>query len=70
MTLTMKSTLIALAATASLAFAGSAFAAGGGSDASQTQCGDGKIYDEASKSCVDQKSELNDSVSSERSLPV
>lgn len=60
MTLTMKTTLIALAATTSLAFAGSAFAAGGGSDASQTQCGDGKVYDEASKSCVDQKSELND----------
>jgi len=59
MTLTMKTTLIAFAATASLAFAGSAFAAGG-SDASQTQCSNGKVYDEASKSCVDQKSELND----------
>jgi len=60
MTLTMKNTLLALAATASLAFAGSAFAAGGGSDASQTQCSNGKVYDEASKSCVDKKSELND----------
>lgn len=60
MTLTMKNSFLALAATASLAFAGSAFAAGGGSDASQTQCSNGKVYDEASKSCVDQKSELND----------
>ena len=60
MTLTMKNALLAFAATASLAFAGSAFAAGGGSDASQTQCSNGKVYDEASKSCVDQKSELND----------
>ena len=60
MTLTMKNALLALAATASLAFAGSALAAGGGSDASQTQCSNGKVYDEASKSCVDKKSELND----------
>lgn len=60
MTLTIKNSFLALAATASLAFAGSAFAAGGGNDASQTQCSNGKVYDEASKSCVDQKSELND----------
>lgn len=60
MTLTTKNALLALAATASLAFAGAAYAAGGGSDSSQTQCGNGKVYDEASKSCVDQKSELND----------
>lgn len=60
MTLTMKNTLLALAATASLTFAASAFAAGGDSDATATQCGEGKVYDEATKSCVDQKSELND----------
>lgn len=60
MALTMKNTLLALAATASLAFAGSAFAAGGDGDANATQCADGKVYDEASKSCVDKKSELND----------
>lgn len=60
MTSTMKNTLLALAATASLAFAGSAFAAGGDGDATATQCKEGKVYDEASKSCIDQKSELND----------
>jgi len=60
MTLTMKNTLLAFAATASLAFAGAAFAAGGDGDATATQCKEGKVYDEASKSCVDQKSELND----------
>jgi len=60
MTLTMKTSLLAFAATASLAFAGTAFAAGGGNDSSGTQCSGGKVYDEASKSCVDHKSELND----------
>lgn len=60
MTSMMKNVLLVSAAIASLAFAGSAFAAGGGSDASQTQCSNGKVYDESSKSCVNQKSELND----------
>jgi tetratricopeptide (TPR) repeat protein len=60
MTLTMKNTLLAVAATASLAFAGSALAAGGDGDATATKCKEGKVYDEASKSCVDKKSELND----------
>src|SRR6218665_3932995 len=60
MTLTMKTSLLAFATTATLALAGSAWAAGGDGDASATQCSDGKVYDEASKSCVDQKSELND----------
>jgi tetratricopeptide (TPR) repeat protein len=60
MTLTMKHTLLALAATASLTFAGTAFAAGGSDDASQTQCKDGQTYDEASKKCVDKSGQLND----------
>ena len=77
MALMMKNTLLALAATASLALAGSVFAAGssdggssssdgnsssdgGKSSASTNQCKKGKVYDEASKSCVDQKGELND----------
>jgi tetratricopeptide (TPR) repeat protein len=60
MTLTMKNTLLALAATASLAFAGSAFAAGGDSDASQPKCKEGQTYDEASKKCVDKTGQLND----------
>lgn len=59
MTLTMKKALLAFAATASLSLAGSAFAAGG-SDASEPQCKEGQVYDEASKSCMDHKSELND----------
>jgi tetratricopeptide (TPR) repeat protein len=62
MTLTMKNTLLALAATASLAFAGSAFAAGGDSDASQPKCKDGQTYDEASKKCVDKTGQLNDTI--------
>lgn len=62
MTLTMKNSLLAFATTASLALAGSAFAAGGGGggESSGTQCSNGKVYDEASKSCVNHKSELND----------
>lgn len=60
MTLTMKNALLALAATASLAYAGAALAAGGDSDASQAQCKDGQTYDEASKKCVDKSGQLND----------
>ncbi len=60
MTLTMKNALFALAASASLAFAAPVFAAGGGSDASQTQCKEGQVYDESSKSCVDQQGQLDD----------
>jgi tetratricopeptide (TPR) repeat protein len=60
MTLTMKNTILALAATASLTFAGAAFAAGGDSDASKPQCKDGQTYDEASKKCVDKSGQLND----------
>lgn len=60
MTLTMKNALLAFAATTSIALAGNALAAGGGSDSSATQCSNGKVYDEASKSCVNQKSELDD----------
>lgn len=60
MTLRLKNMLVAFAATATIAFAGAAFAAGGGSDASQNQCPAGKVYDEASKKCVDQKSDLSD----------
>jgi tetratricopeptide (TPR) repeat protein len=58
MTLTTKNALLAFAAATSLAFAGAAFAAGGDGDATATQCSDGKVYDEASKSCVDKKTEL------------
>jgi tetratricopeptide (TPR) repeat protein len=60
MTPMTKKTLLALAATASLALSAPAFAAGGDSDASKHECPAGKVYDEASKKCVDQKSELND----------
>lgn len=60
MTLTMKTTLLALAAIAPLAFAGSALAAGGGSDADEHQCKEGQTYDEASKKCVDKSGQLND----------
>jgi tetratricopeptide (TPR) repeat protein len=59
MTLTMKNTLLAFAATASLAIAGTALAAGG-SDAPENQCKEGQVYDEATKSCVDQQGQLND----------
>jgi tetratricopeptide (TPR) repeat protein len=60
MTLTMKTSLLALAATAALALSAPAFAAGGDGDATKNECPEGKVYDEASKKCVDQKSELND----------
>lgn len=60
MTTRMKTTLLALATTAAMAMSLPAFAAGGDSDASKNQCPEGKVYDEATKSCVDQKSELND----------
>jgi Flp pilus assembly protein TadD len=60
-TLMMKQTLMALAATASLAIAAPAFAAGGGSDGGDAnQCPAGQVYDEATKSCVKKSSQLND----------
>lgn len=61
-TLMMKNTLLALAATASLAFAAPVFAAGGGSDGGgdANQCPAGQVYDEATKSCVKKSSQLND----------
>lgn len=59
MTLTMKTTLLALAATASLAFAAPVFAAGG-DDTTATQCKEGTAYDEATKSCVAQQGRLDD----------
>lgn len=58
MTLTMKNVL--LAAIATLALAGPVHAAGGDSDATKNQCPEGKVYDEATKTCIDQKSELDD----------
>jgi tetratricopeptide (TPR) repeat protein len=60
MTLTMKNSLLALTASALLACAGSALAAGGDSDAGKPQCKDGQTYDEASKKCVDKTGQLND----------
>ncbi|MBX9458528.1 MAG: hypothetical protein KL863_22175 [Rhizobium sp.] len=60
MTLTTKNMLLALAASASLAFTVPAFAAGGDSDATATQCKEGQTYDEASKKCVDKSGQLND----------
>jgi tetratricopeptide (TPR) repeat protein len=60
MTPTLKTSLLALAATASLAFAAPAFAAGGDGDATATQCKEGQTYDEASKKCVDKSGQLND----------
>lgn len=60
MTSTTKNALLALAATASLAYAGTALAAGGESDGSQSQCKDGQTYDEASQKCVDKSGRLND----------
>lgn len=61
MTSTMRHLLLALSASASLAIASQALAAGGESDASAPQCSDGQVYDEASKSCVaPDKSGMND----------
>ena len=61
-TLMMKNTLLALAATASLAFAAPVFAAGGGSDGGgdANKCPAGQVYDEAAKKCVKKSSQLND----------
>lgn len=61
MTPMMKNALLGLAAATALAFAAPAFAAGGDSSA-ENPCKEGQVYDEATKSCVDQKSDLNDTL--------
>jgi tetratricopeptide (TPR) repeat protein len=60
MTLTMKNSLLAIVTVAAMAFAAPVLAAGSDSDSTKNQCPEGKVYDEASKSCVDQQGQLND----------
>ncbi|MGV3550048.1 tetratricopeptide repeat protein [Rhizobium sp.] len=59
MTSTIKTSILAFAATLSLAYAGAALAAGSEDDA-KPECKEGQVYDEATKSCVDKTGQLND----------